>query len=745
MFPFANRATQSEQRNIGLWRATSIGVGAIVGGGILALAGTALAATGPSAVLAFLLNGLIALMTALSLAEMSSRFPESGGIYTFAKKAFSIEAAFSVGWVVWFASITAAALYALGFAYFSLILIEHLWGALAPPAPAWLGSEGAETTLAVLMTALVALVLAWRSTRGGVWVNVAKVLVFAILIVCGLWAIPRQDAVQLQARMSPFFSGGFPGLIQAMGYTFIAMQGFDLIAAVGGDVRSPSRNIPRAMILSLLIALAVYLPMLLIIALLGPAGNESIVQLAGRDPEAVIAIAAERYLGSFGYWLVIVGAVLATLSALQANLFAASHIVRAMACDRTFPAVVRLVSLRRGTPYVAISVTALIIIIILVFLENVATAGAASGLIFLIVFALAHWIAILIRQRSNDQLPPFRTPWFPVVPAVGALSCLALAVFLGLAVPAAGMIILVWLVIGGGMFMTLLARRARVHDAVTMAQDPELVRLRGQNPRVLVPVANPGSVRAMVGLAHILTPVHLGRLTVLSIVVRPEDWIPEQDADPMESATEVARQAISAGVHWGVRVEAMMIAARDPVIEIARVANRVRCDMVVVGFSRISEERTGTSAERLLSSVESDVVVLRAADDWDLAGIRDVLVLVAGRGGHDTLRARLLGSLMRVGRRRVTYLRVLPEDASPGAICSARSEMTRLAADETWETAEVVVQTDKNPIAVATRHAQKADLVVLGVQRVGKTRLFGRFTRRLAQQTECPMIVISHR
>lgn len=101
-------------RHIGLLGATGIGVGAIVGsaivgGGILALAGAVFATTGPSAINAFGLNGVIA-----------RRFHESGGTYTYAKKVLSIEVAFLVGWVVWFASILAGVLYALGFAAFAV-------------------------------------------------------------------------------------------------------------------------------------------------------------------------------------------------------------------------------------------------------------------------------------------------------------------------------------------------------------------------------------------------------------------------------------------------------------------------------------------------------------------------------------------------------------------------------------------------------------------------------------------------
>ena len=84
------------ERSMGLVGATSVGVGAIVGGGVLALAGVAFATTGPAALAAFALNGLIAIVTALSFAELATRFPEHGGTYAFARKVLSIEAAFTV-------------------------------------------------------------------------------------------------------------------------------------------------------------------------------------------------------------------------------------------------------------------------------------------------------------------------------------------------------------------------------------------------------------------------------------------------------------------------------------------------------------------------------------------------------------------------------------------------------------------------------------------------------------------------
>ena len=251
------KSSTETDRSIGLLGATGVGVGAIVGGGILALAGVAFATTGPSAVLAFGLNGVIALFTALTFAELASKFPESGGTYTFSRKVLSVEAAFLVGWIVWFASIVAAVLYAIGFAYFLMIMVSDLWSAFGDSSPKWLISAGVLKGVAIATTVLLAVGMIRKASGGGQWVNVCKVVVFSVLIAGGLWAVVRQPAAETGAALKPFFHAGFGGLFQAMGYTFIALQGFDLIAAVGGEVRNPTKTIPRAIVLSLGIALAI--------------------------------------------------------------------------------------------------------------------------------------------------------------------------------------------------------------------------------------------------------------------------------------------------------------------------------------------------------------------------------------------------------------------------------------------------------------------------------------------------------
>jgi len=657
------QSNQDMGRSLGLWGATGVGVGAIVGGGILALAGVAYVTTGPSAILAFALNGAIAFLTALCFAEMSAALPLSGGTYTFAKRVLTVETAFVVGWIVWFASIVAAVLYALGFAAYTAMVLDRVFEALAV-APAFsLSGRFFLAALALLATAFYTLGLVRRAGGGSQWPTVGKVLVFAVLIIGGAWALAQQPASAFGERLTPFFIDGPRGLVAAMGYTFIALQGFDLIAAVAGEVKDPGRNIPRAMMLSLGLALAIYLPFLLIIAVAGVGPGESIVSLSAADPATVVARATERYLGAFGFWLVIVAAILSMLSGLQANLFAASRLAFTMARDRTLPSPLGKIRADTGTPALAAVATASVVAVTIIAIPDVASAGAAASLVFLISFALVHWTNVLMRRRTAASSLPFKVPFFPLVPAVGGASCAALALMQARAVPAAGAIALAWLCLGWVLYLTLFARRARVVDASAEAVDPELIRLRGRAPLVLVPIANPASAAAMVEVASAMAPPEVGRVLLLSVVRRPEQWDPATPPRELAAAQAVLGEALTSSFANSLAPEALTVVADRPWAEIARVANTYRCASLLVGMEALSDESVESRLEDLMSTVDTDIVVLRAPPGWRLSNVRRVLVPVRGRHDQSLSRARLLGGLKRVRDLEVVFLQVLPEGA----------------------------------------------------------------------------------
>ena len=736
----------SADRHLGLLGATGVGVGAIVGGGILALAGVAFATTGPSAILAFALNGCIAFLTVFSFAELAARFPQSGGTYTYARNVLTVEVAFAVGWVVWFASVVAAVLYAMGFAVFLVPFAERIAVLTTGEAPGWIG-----TRPALVIYALAAVgFYKWRLTRAtaGVsqWETIGKVVVFAVVVVAGFLALATEPPPPgaLASSFRPFFAGGFAGLAQAMGYTFIALQGFDLIAAVGGEVRDAERNVPRAMFLSLGTALAIYLPLLFLIVAVGTP-DRPIVEAATANPGILVADAVRNFMGSAGYWLIVAAGLLSMLSALQANLLAASRFARTMGADRTLPPRLAHHAPGTGTPTAAIRLSAIVIALLIVAVPNVAVAGAMASLIFLACFALTHKIGYLARRRAGKPRG-FRTPAFPIVPVIGGSACLAIGLYQAVAVPPAGVLAAVWLGVGAVLYSLYLAPRARAVDASSEARDPEMVKLRGRRPVVLVPIANPASAETLVTMGKALAPPGVSRVQLLSVVAPPERYPDDGLPRGVRDAQAVLGGALSTALRVDLRPEALITLHGDAWSEIARVAEATRCESLLLGVGHLDDSLMTGPLAGLIGAVDADVVILRAPAEWTPEHARRILV--PSRGGRDQspVRARLLGSLSRTGTRDVTFLGVLSEKAGPGVHKRALRDLERLAWDEVGGGAHAELAIGDDLVTEVARRTGDTDLLILGFHRSGRRRaVFSSRMLKIARAVECPLLMISHR
>jgi amino acid transporter len=155
-------AEVSFARSLGLFDATMIGIGAMIGAGIFVLTGIAAGEAGPAALLAFALNGLVTLLTALSYAELASVYPKSGGSYSFILKAFPGPAGFASGWMLWFCYIIACALYALGFGSYFWEFVGSFFPAIAGFVFNLLGVK----VPVLVMTALVGILFTPINMRG---------------------------------------------------------------------------------------------------------------------------------------------------------------------------------------------------------------------------------------------------------------------------------------------------------------------------------------------------------------------------------------------------------------------------------------------------------------------------------------------------------------------------------------------------------------------------------------------------
>jgi nucleotide-binding universal stress UspA family protein len=272
------------------------------------------------------------------------------------------------------------------------------------------------------------------------------------------------------------------------------------------------------------------------------------------------------------------------------------------------------------------------------------------------------------------------------------------------------------------------------------------MQLRGRNPLVLVPVANPDRAAGLVAVAGALAPPEAGRVLLLTVVVASRNWQPSSEPRPLERAQAVLREAMAASIESGVIPEALSTVAAQPWREIMRVAKEHRCESLMLGLTDLSEESVESPLDELMSRVDCDIAVLRSPKGWQLSQVSRILVPMAGRGGHERLLARLLASLVRTKPREVTFLKIVGAAMRDDELRSATRQLTVLAYDLCPAAYDVKVVRSQNAIDTLSEYSAQSDLVILGVRRFGRrAKLFGDLTLQLARRTPTPLILICRR
>jgi hypothetical protein len=394
------------------------------------------------------------------------------------------------------------------------------------------------------------------------------------------------------------------------------------------------------------------------------------------------------------------------------------------------------------TPSAAIYASTIGLLAILLMIPDLATAGAAASLIFLISFALAHGTSYLARIRSSKQ-PEFIAPYFPAVPIVGGLACAGLAVFQAIAAPAGGGIVLLWLGMGLLLYLFLFSSRAERADAFAEAMDPSLIELRGRNPLVLVPVANPETAPTLIQIAAAMAPPRIGRVLLLTINRPASDR--QSLEDGLSRSFDVLRKALVKTARLEHEPEALMTTSADPWHEIERIAEEHQCESLLMGLSRFEDLDGNSRLEGLVNRLNRDIILVRSHLRWSGQTCKRILVPIGGRSRHDGLRARMLGSLSRETRRKVIYLRIMPPDASEADAKAAHRQLRRFARDETAGEPDIRIIRSAHVVQAVTHLAGETDMVLMGLQRAGRRKLIGRIALGIAKANPGMTVLISHR
>lgn len=435
-------------RDMTVTQATMTGVGAMIGAGIFVLTGVAAGIAGPGLLVAFAFNGVIATLIAMVYAELGSAMPEAGGGYIWARAGLGERQGFLTGWMSWFAAAVAGSLYALGFAAYFVALLGNL-GVDIPTGNVFF----IEKIIAVIAIIIFLIINQFGSSVMGkteTWISGIKVLVLAFFILTGLIIITSNPSLT-SSNFNDFFPRGFFSIFTAMGFTFIAFEGYEVICQAGEEIYDPKTSIPKSVILSVLIVIPIYL--LVGVVSLGAFNVEGQAtwEFLSENKELGLLFAAQQMLPGLGLVVILFGGILSTLSALNAVIFSSTRVAFALARHGSLPPQLAAVSAKTHTPVNSIYITGLVVILmaVLIPIEAVAT---SAGLMFMILFGQVMIAAILIRRKvriSKEKLDyGYKTPLFPLIPVLGGIALLIIFSFTLFLHPEAFLATSIWLLLG---------------------------------------------------------------------------------------------------------------------------------------------------------------------------------------------------------------------------------------------------------------------------------------------------------
>jgi APA family basic amino acid/polyamine antiporter len=401
------------KREIGLFDATALGIGAIIGSGIFVVTGIVAGIAGPAMVFSIIIAGVIAVFSAMSVAELGSYLPEEGGTYAYAQKLISPFAGFIAGWIWIFSNIFVGAAVSLGFAHYFVTLI--------PSIP---------VKVIAVAICLIFIIINYRGLKGSVLFNnilvMGKILILLFFIAFGLGFLRP-------GTFTPFAPEGSMGILSGAALIFFAYTGFARVTIMTEEVKDPEKTIPRSIYLALGISTVIYL--LVSIIAVGLAGAPALAHSGSPLADAI------GMTENSGAVLVIsLGAMIAMASVLLTTIMGISRIVFSMARNSDLPRIFGRIHPRFSTPHYAIVITGACMIAVLL-LADLALVVAVSTFAMLVYYLIAN-VAALCLPQEHRRYPSW-------IPGIGALSCLGLIVFLS---PNSWIIGSIGLLIGGTWF-----------------------------------------------------------------------------------------------------------------------------------------------------------------------------------------------------------------------------------------------------------------------------------------------------
>jgi len=708
-------------KDLGLLSALTIGIGTMIGAGIFVLPGVAASTAGPVVVLSFVIGGLIAMVNALSVSELGTAMPKAGGGYYYVNRALGPLFGSIAGLGDWMGLAFASAFYSIGFGQYLATLI---------PMPGLLFLTDIQVGALIAGAVFVGVNYIGAKETGGV----QTVIVTILLAILTLFAVQGWLSFDLATLLgdggaAPF---GYGAILPGTALVFVSFLGYAKIATVAEELKNPGRNLPLAIIGSVVIVTVLYA--ILVSIMLGVVPWADLSQSAPLTQATQVAFPGG--LAGVAVTIVTLGALLATASSANASILASARINFAMGRDRIVTNWLNEIHPSYATPYRSILVTGAMIVVFIALLgQDIEVLAKAASVLHLVVYALMNAALIVFRETDPDYDPAFRVPLYPITPILGMILSLGLLAFVGqreLLLSAAFVVAaLVW-------YFAYARRRADrqgllgrhilncgeelpspvVDAAATVA--PNGSGVDTDVPTTMVALSNPRTEHSLVALAAALAKHDDGRLLATHVIQVPDQTSLAAAVDRRERISETSEELLADAradaEELGVPVETRTILSHQGIGEVFDAARAHDVDRLIMGHqgTRLAGSRAEGALDELIHDLPCDVLVL------DERGFDPSEILVPTAGGHSSeLSAEVARALQETADANVSVLHVA-DDVGAG-----QEFLENWVAEHDLDEVDLLVETGDVETAIGDAATGRTLVIVGATERGLLSRIVG--------------------
>ncbi|QAU13205.1 amino acid permease [Halorubrum sp. BOL3-1] len=602
-------------KDLGPLAALTIGIGTMIGAGIFVLPGQAAGVAGPLVAVSFIVGGIISLFTALSASELGTAMPKAGGSYYYVNHALGPLFGSIAGMGNWIGLAFASAFYMIGFGGFLIELVSV-------PSLSLLGLTLTSTQVAALVAGAAFVFINYVGAKEtGRLQNIIVITLVAILTLFTVLGLLNADFSTLQ----PFAPRGYGQLLPGTALVFVSYLGFAKITTVAEEIKNPGRNLPLAIIGSVVIVTVMY--GIIMVVLMGVI-NWDVLAESNRPVIDVAEVAFGNTLGlaAVGGGLILFAGLLATASSANASILASSRINFAMGRDKLVTSWLNDIHDRFGTPYRSIAVTGVFILAFIVY-GDIKVLAKAGSVLHLVVYGLMNLSLIVMREADVPEYDPdFTVPLYPVTPILGAVFSFGLIAYMARVEILVSLVFIlfgiVWYVVyarprtekQGILSGLILSRSDEFPKAAVSAATS--VQPSGGDYRVMVPIANPRTEEHLITLASAIAKRRNGTVVAVNIANVPDQTPLEaaRERGAHEAAHDLLDRARGDAETFGVDVETHVVLSHRVFEEVFDAARTYGADMTVMGWGEDSHGAPGraeSAVDELAYSLPSDFLVFR--------------------------------------------------------------------------------------------------------------------------------------